>query len=223
MIYQKISGVLFDLDGTLLDTALDLARSLNTLRQRHKKPPLPINLIRQVTSFGCPAFIKLGFDINTDHQEYPQLCQDFIELYESDISKETLPFEGVKTVLESLNQRQLPWGIVTNKAENLARKVINELGLMENCACIIGGDTTPFCKPAPEPLLAACKLINLSPESCVFVGDSQLDIEAAHRANMPNVAALYGYIPENCQPETWGADYYIDKPVDLLDWLNNRL
>lgn len=219
MNYQKISAVLFDLDGTLLDTALDLGRSLNVLRQRYNKAPLPIHQVRQVASLGCPGLIRLGFEIGTDHPDYPQLCEAFIAIYEAGISTETVPFDGIKTVLQTLDEKQLPWGIVTNKAERLAKKVITELGLIENCACVIGGDTTPYNKPAPEPLYAACTLIKCSPQSCVYIGDSQLDIEAAQQAKMPNIAALYGYIPENCDPHSWGADYYINKPVDILNWL----
>lgn len=223
MTNQKISGVLFDLDGTLLDTAPDLARSLNTLRQRHNKPPLPVERVRQVASLGCPGLIQLGFDIGTEHEHYPKLREDFVALYEDGISVETVPFEGIMAVLESLDNQHILWGIVTNKAEHLARKVLDELGLMENCACLIGGDTTPFSKPSPEPLYAACEMIDRSPEACVFVGDSHLDIEAARSAKMQNIAALYGYIPNDCSPKTWGADFYVDHPIELLDWLSDRL
>ena len=219
---QKISAVLFDLDGTLLDTAPDLARSLNTLLQRHQKPPLPIQLIRQVVSYGCPGLIRLGFELGTEDAQYPQLRDDFMALYEGAITAESLPFAGIITVLDTLNKQQLPWGIVTNKAEHLARKILTELDLIENSACLIGGDTTPFSKPSPEPLYAACHIIQCSPQSCVFIGDSSVDIEAARRANMPSIAALYGYIPENDPAESWGADHYIDKPVELLDWLDKR-
>jgi 2-phosphoglycolate phosphatase len=219
---QNITAVLFDLDGTLLDTAPDLARSLNTLRQRHQKPPLPIQLIRQVVSHGCPGLIRLGFELGTEHVQYPQLRDDFMALYEGAITAESLPFEGIITVLDALNKQQLPWGIVTNKAEHLARKILTELDLIENCACLIGGDTTPFSKPSPEPLYAACNIIQCSPQACVFIGDSSIDIEAAHRANMPSIAALYGYIPDNDPAKSWGADHYIDKPIELLDWLDKR-
>lgn len=217
MILDKISAVLFDLDGTLLDTAPDLARSLNTLRQRYNQPPLPIHLVRAVTSLGCPGLIQLGFNIDAEQGEYPQLRDDFIGLYEENICVDTKLFEGMLSVLETLQKQDIPWGIVTNKAENLARKILDNIRALDQCACLIGGDTTPFSKPAPEPVYAACKIIQRTPESCVFVGDSHIDIEAARRANMPSIAALYGYIPENDNPSSWGANHTINKPIELLD------
>lgn len=214
-----ISGVLFDLDGTLLDTVPDLAGALNTLRERYQLPPLAIDQVRQVTSYGSPGFIKLGFGIDTDHPQYPQLKKEFYTLYENRISSETRPFDGVHLVLDTLKNQNLAWGIVTNKVEHLARKVISDLGLLEHCACVIGGDTTPFSKPSPEPLFAACSIINCDPQSCLFIGDSILDIQAATSANMPSVIALYGYIPENENPSDWGANHSINTPDELLNLL----
>jgi phosphoglycolate phosphatase len=215
-INRKISGVLFDLDGTLLDTAPDLARSLNTLRERYKKPPLGIEQVREVASLGCPGLIHLGFDIDLNHPNYPELCRDFVTLYEADITAHTRPFEGIGTVLQTLKKNQIPWGVVTNKAEKLAKKILDNLALTPDCACLIGGDTTPFPKPAPDPLYAACKIIRLNPEDCLFIGDSSLDIQAAQRAKMPNIAALYGYIPNSCDPQAWEADYYVTTPIEIL-------
>jgi N-acetyl-D-muramate 6-phosphate phosphatase len=218
---RKISGVLFDLDGTLVDTVPDLARALNSLLARHQQPTLPVARIREVVTFGCAGLIPLGFNISTDHLRYPQLARDFLALYENDISQESRPFEGITTVLDALNHAKIPWGIVTNKAEHLARKVVTELGLMPDCACLIGGDTTPFSKPEPEPLYAACRLLERSPEDCVFIGDSPLDIEAARRANMPSIAALYGYLPANSSPtESWGAKHSVMNPLELLGLLS---
>ncbi len=216
MISKRKLAVLFDLDGTLLDTAADLARSLNMLRQRENQPPLPVNLVRQVTSFGCAGFMKLGFNIDSNHHRYPQLCKDFIAHYEQNICVDTAPFQGILTVLKTLQSEQIPWGIVTNKAENLARKILSHIPAFNDCACLIGGDTTPFSKPSPEPLYAACNIIGYNPQDCLFVGDAFGDIEAARRANMRSVAALYGYIPQEDDPTLWGADYSINSPIELL-------
>ncbi len=213
----NLSSILFDLDGTLLDTVPDLAGALNTLRSRYQLTPLEIDQVRHVTSYGSPGFIKLGFDIDIDHPQYPELKKEFYSLYENRISTETRPFNGVKTVLEKLKEQNLPWGIVTNKVEHLAKKVLKELGLLDHCTVVIGGDTTPFSKPSPEPLYAACSIINCDPQSCLFVGDSILDIEAAKRANMRSVVALYGYIPENEDPASWSANYSIARPEELLE------
>lgn len=219
MMLDKISAVLFDLDGTLLDTAPDLARSLNTLRQRYDQAPLPVHLVRNVASLGCPGLIQLGFNIDTGNSQYPQLRDDFVALYEENICAETVPFEGIISVLETLQRQHIPWGIVTNKAEHLARKILDNIRALDHCACLIGGNTTPFSKPAPEPLYAACEIIQQMPQTCVFVGDSHLDIEAARRANMPSIAALYGYIPENDNPASWGATHSINNPIELLKFL----
>lgn len=216
---ETISGILFDLDGTLLDTVPDLAGALNTLRAQYQLAPLDIEAVRNVTSYGSPGFIELAFDIDIDHPKYPQLKDEFYALYENRISSETRPFDGVQYVLRILKERNIPWGIVTNKVERLAKKVVTDLGLLKDCGCLIGGDTTPFPKPSPEPILAACSILKCNPESCLFVGDSILDVEAAKRANMASVIALYGYIPKNENTSTWGASYSINTPDELLNLL----
>ena len=124
-------------------------------------------------------------------------------------------------VLDHLDQHNIRWGIVTNKPEELARQVLTELGLIDRPTCLIGGDTTPECKPHPLPLITACELCDGSPEHTVYIGDAQLDIEAAHRASMHNIVAMYGYIPANTDPNSWAADHYIDHPTELIDWLQN--
>lgn len=216
---QKIHGVLFDMDGTLLDTAPDIARSLNILRERHQLPPLSIDQVREVTSYGSPGLLRLAFDIDNSHPNYPEMRKEFIALYEADITAQTRPFEGISAVLDTLNKAQIPWGVVTNKAENLAKKILDNLSLSATCACLIGGDTTPHPKPAPDPLFAACKIINRQPQDCLYIGDSPLDIQAAQNASMPSIAALYGYIPRLEDPRSWGADLYITTPLEILSYL----
>lgn len=216
---RKIQAVLFDMDGTLLDTAPDIARSLNILRERHQLPPLSIEQVREVTSYGSPGLLRLAFDISNTDERYPEIRKEFIALYEADITAQTRPFEGISTVLDSLSQAQIPWGVVTNKAENLAQKILDNLSLSATCACLIGGDSTPHPKPAPDPLLAACKIINRQPQNCLYVGDSPLDIQAAKSAKMPSIAALYGYIPKPSDPHSWGADLTINTPLEILGYL----
>lgn len=215
----SFSAVLFDLDGTLVDTAPDLARALNTLRAERSQPPLPLQNVREVTSYGSPGLLKLAFDINADHQDYPQLQKEFIALYEAEICAESRTFEGIDEVLQTLQKTQIPWGVVTNKTQHLAQKLLTRLNLLSDCACLIGGDTTPNPKPAPDPLYAACQRINRKPENCVFIGDSPVDIAAARAAQMPNIAALYGYIPKESNPQSWGADLLIQNPIDLLAYI----
>lgn len=222
MTQQKIATVLFDLDGTLLDTAPDLAYALNQLLALHQQEPLSLKAIRNVVSFGCAGMLNLGFNITPEDPQYPALLEHFLALYEEHITRETRPFAGIDTVLEQLDYQGIRWGIVTNKAERLAKQILGNLNLLSRSACVVGGDTTPHQKPNPTPLHAACEMINADPDATVYIGDNQLDIEAARRASMRNIAALYGYVPESSKPESWGADYYIDRPLEILDWLEGR-
>jgi len=211
--------VLFDLDGTLLDTAPDMGRALNRLLAEHGSPELDAATIRPVVSHGSLGLLKLGFDLNPDDAAFDTLRERFLTLYEADLALETVLFEGMAEVLARLEQENIPWGIVTNKPGGLTTPLLQQLDLVQRAACVVSGDTLAQRKPDPAPLFYACEQLGLNPATGFYVGDAERDIEAARRAGMPSLVAAYGYLHPNEQPETWGAEGVLQSPLDLLDWL----
>ena len=215
-----IRTVLFDLDGTLADTAPDLAYALNTLLAEHHKPLLPYPTIRPVASNGAAALIELGFGVARTDPHFAPLRARFLELYRAHLTRETRLFPGMAELLDAIAARGLNWGIVTNKPAFLTEPLVDQLGLREDLACVVSGDTTANPKPHPEPLLHACKLAGSRPHECLYIGDAARDIEAGRAAGMKTLVALFGYIGAQDQPDTWGADGLIRAPGDALDWLD---
>lgn len=211
--------VLFDLDGTLADTAPDMAAALNALRAERNLAPLPFTVIRPEVSHGSPALLKLGFEIAPDAPSFPALRQRFLDLYRDRLCVETRLFAGVPEVLDALEEQQLAWGIVTNKPGWLTDPLLAALSLTERAACVVSGDTTPNRKPHPASLLHACRMTDSTADRCVYVGDAERDVQAAHAAGMATVVARYGYIGGHERPETWNADAIIETPTQLLNWL----
>ena len=216
----KPAGVLFDLDGTLLDTAPDMGQALNRLLVEHNRPPLPAAMIRPVVSHGSLGLLKLGFDIDPAEAEFAALRDRFLALYSADLAVKTALFEGMEQVLAALEQQATPWGIVTNKPGWLTGPLLQQVGLEQRVACVVSGDTLPQRKPDPAPLLHACEHIGVDPSTCLYIGDAERDIEAARRAGMASLVACYGYLQATEQPESWGAQGLLQHPLDLLRWLN---
>ena len=210
-----IKAVLFDLDGTLADTAPDLGRAVNHMRGTRGLPPLPLSATRPVTSLGARGLLNAGFGITPGHSEYASMRKEFLELYERDICIETRLFPGMPELLHALEARSVCWGVVTNKAEHLARLLLKEVGLTPRCACIIGGDTTPYLKPHPAPLLSASSTIRQEAGGCLYVGDDLRDIEAGRAAGMKVAAARWGYL-NGGDPASWKADWLLEQPQDVL-------
>ncbi len=211
---------LFDLDGTLADTAPDLAYVLNQMRAARGNPPLPPAATRPVTSLGARGLLNVGFGMGPGHPEYAAMREEFLRLYESNICRESRLFPGMAELLDAIEKRGLRWGVVTNKAERLARLLLEALGIFSRAACIVGGDTTPHLKPHPDPLLAACRIMQEDASACVYVGDDQRDIEAGRAAGMKVVAVRWGYL-NGGKPESWNADLLIAEPCDLLQVLQS--
>jgi phosphoglycolate phosphatase len=214
-----IRAVLFDLDGTFADTAPDLAYALNHMRESRALPLLPLSATRPVTSLGARGLLNAGFGIGPEHPDYNAMRQEFLRIYEDNICRESRLFAGMPEFLETIEARGLAWGIVTNKAEHLARLLLDQLGMSQRAACIVGGDTTPRLKPHPDSLLAACKAIGLEAGACIYVGDDQRDIEAAHASGMMGIAVRWGYL-NGGEPERWGADRIVAEPHELLACLD---
>lgn len=213
-----IRAVLFDLDGTFADTAPDLGHAVNQMRSARGLQPVPDTTTRPVTSSGARGLLAAGFGITPDHSDYPAMRDEFLTIYEANLCRKTRLFAGMAELVQVLESRELPWGIVTNKAERFALPLMRLLGYGNRAACVIGGDTTGRMKPHPEPLCAAARTIQVAPEHCVYVGDDERDIAAGRAAGMKTIAVRYGYL-NGSDPEFWGANAVIDTPLDMLRFL----
>ena len=213
-----LRAVLFDLDGTLLDTAPDMVGALNALRREHSLAPLPYEAIRNVVSHGAARIVKAGFT-DADPETLLRLQQRFLEIYRGALSRGTRLFPGMEVVLETLAGWQIKSGIVTNKPAWLTEPLLSELGLRARFASVVSGDTVAERKPHPLPLLHAAALAEVSPSECIYVGDAERDVQAAHSAAMPALVANYGYLRADEDSSAWGGDGYLNRPLDLLDWL----
>ena len=211
-------AVLFDLDGTFADTAPDLAYALNQMRAARNSPPLPLSATRPVTSLGARGLLNAGFGIGPGHPDYPAMREEFLQIYERNICRKSRLFPGMPELLDALEARSICWGIVTNKAERLARLLLDALGVSSRSACIVGGDTTPRLKPHPDSLLAACRTIREDAGACIYLGDDQRDIDAGRAAGMKVAAVKWGYL-NGSRPETWNADWMLEQPQELLQYL----
>lgn len=213
---QPPQAVLFDLDGTLADTAGDLAGALNTLRLQRGLDPLPVERLRPHASAGARGLIGAGLDIHPGSDEYEPLRLAFLEAYAAGLANTTRLFDGMPELLAALEGRGLRWGVITNKVHRFTIPVMEGLGLTQRAAVIISGDTTAHPKPHPLPLLTACEQLGIPPQAAMYVGDDLRDIQAAQAAGMPSVAAAWGYLGEAVGIEQWGADVISAQPLDLL-------
>ena len=215
---KAIGAVLFDLDGTLADTALDLGYALNLQRQRHGLPEIPHTEIRPKASHGARTLLKLGFDISSKSPEFDDLYTEYLDLYLEHICDKTVLFPGTAELLLELEARGIPWGVVTNKPARFTLPLLKALNLEQRAACIISGDSTPRPKPHPDPLLMAAGHVRMAPAACLYVGDAERDVEAANAAGMRAIIANYGYLSSKDQPDTWGAHGRIDTPQEILNY-----
>jgi phosphoglycolate phosphatase len=219
---MKTRAVLFDLDGTLADTAPDLTAALNRLLAEQGRSAVPLSQTRRHTSSGARGMLGAGFGIGTDHPQYARLRDRFLALYEQALCVETTLFPGMRELLDRLESAALVWGIVTNKAERFTAPLLAALNMTPRAGCVVCGDTTPKTKPHPEPLLHAARLLSLKPHECLYVGDDLRDVQAARAAGMPVVAVRYGYLGDDAPPEHWGADAVVDAPLDLWAHVQSR-
>ncbi len=216
---SNIRTVLFDLDGTLADTAPDLAFALNQVLREQGCEPLPFERIRPVVSHGGIALIKLGFNIDETAPQFNTLRQRLLTIYREHIVRETTLFVGMDKVLEEIEGRGLNWGVVTNKPGWLTEPLLEGLALKARAATIVSGDTLNERKPHPAPMLLACQQAGSTAAQCLYVGDAERDIEAGRNAGMQTLVALFGYIGEGDCPERWQADGMVSEAAAILDWL----
>jgi len=219
MSRPPIRAVLFDLDGTLIDSAPDLAAAANGLRTEAGLPELPYERLRPMVGSGARGMVGVAFGITPDDAGFAALRDAFLALYERDLLQRTVVFADMQPVLDKLEAQGLPWGIVTNKATRFAQPVVAGLGLDRRAGTLVCGDTTAFSKPHPEPLLEAARRLTLPADHCVYVGDDLRDVQAGRAAGMQTLAAAWGYLGHGEQISEWGADAVINSPDELLKWL----
>lgn len=215
----RVSAVLFDLDGTLADSAGDLALALNQIRASRGLVPIPPAELRPYASSGARGLLHRGMGVTPDHPEYASLRELFLANYSGCLSQTTALFEGMSDTLDVIEARGIPWGIVTNKFERFTIPVVAALGLARRAAVVVAGDTTPHAKPHPAPLLHAAVAMKVAPADCVYIGDDLRDVEAGAAAGMATLVAGYGYMGVGGDPRHWPATGWIDRPRDLIGWL----
>jgi phosphoglycolate phosphatase len=219
---STVQAVLFDLDGTLADTAADLAAAINKMRAARSLAPLPLEALRPCASAGARGLLKTAFNIAPENAGYEALREEFIHLYAANICQQTRLFEGIQALLDSLTARSISWGIVTNKVASLTEPLLERLGIAAQAGCIVSGDTTAHAKPHPAPLLHAARVLDIPAAAILYVGDDLRDIQAGHAADMLTIAAAYGYCGGDTPVHTWQAEWIVDS-VDQLHILLNGL
>jgi phosphoglycolate phosphatase len=219
-VSPPIAAVLFDLDGTLIDSAPDLASAVNDMLQQRGRVALPYEALRPHAGSGARGMLAMAFGVSPSMVEYQALKDEFYLAYEARMLEQTRLFDAVSGLLDTLDARELAWGIVTNKALRFAQPGAQALGLLPRAGALVAGDSTPHTKPHPAPLLEAARRMGLPPERCVYVGDDLRDMLAGRAAGMATLAAAWGYLGLDSPPHAWGADRVLDQPGELLQWLD---
>ena len=216
-----ISTVLFDLDGTLVDTAPDLGHALNIQLKRHGKPTLSDATIRPFASHGSKGLLGLGFGITPEDTDFLAKREEYLNIYDEVFTRSPKLLDGIAGLLQAIENKGLKWGIVTNKPRRFTNRLIESIGLHQRATCVVSGDDAPQPKPSPATLLLACSQVSVKPENCIYVGDAERDVQAAKAAGMKTVVALFGYLDKTDKPHEWGADALIKTPDDLLKILDS--
>ena len=216
MTERRFAAVLFDLDGTLIDSAPDLAGAANDMRTERGLPAAKYSSLRPMVGSGARGMLGAAFGITPAHEDFQQMKEEFLRRYEARMTQLTHVFDAIWPLLEGLDRRAIRWGIVTNKAERFAVPLVAALKLATRSAVVIGGDTTPHSKPHPEPLLEAARRLELDPATCIYVGDDLRDVQAGRAASMSTAAAAWGYLGADDAIDCWGADHLLQVPGDLL-------
>jgi phosphoglycolate phosphatase len=219
VIFSGIAAVLFDLDGTLIDSAPDLGAAADQMRLARGLPSLPFELYRPMAGAGARGMLGVAFGVSPLDAGYDALRDEFFVNYAACMTQRTAAFEGVPELIEQIGLRQVHWGVVTNKASRFTDPLTRSMPLFASARAIVSGDTTPYAKPHPEPLLEAARRMRVTPEQCLYVGDDERDVVAGQAAGMKTVAANYGYLGNRAEVGTWGAHAQINSPLDLLHLL----
>ncbi|CAM8404823.1 Gph Predicted phosphatases [Candidatus Methylopumilus universalis] len=215
-----MKAVLFDLDGTLIDSAPQLVGALNQLRQQYDLLPIPFLVGRPYASHGAAGLLKAGFSMEKNDPLFDARVQEFLDIYKEVFNLNMQCMEGIEELINTLNLRKISWGIMTNKARKFAQPIVSSHPLLKSAACLIAGDDVSMPKPSPEGLIKASQMLLIEPSEIIYLGDDRRDVMAANDAGMVSMAARYGYLEVGDDAKSWGAQYIIDKPSELLDYLN---
>ncbi len=221
-MFRDIRAVLFDLDGTLIDSAPDLGAAADQMRLARDLPSLPLDHYRPMAGAGARGMLGVAFGITPDHEDFPALREEFFRNYEQRMTRDTFAFDGVAELLSRLRELGFAWGVVTNKSMRFTGPLTQAMPLFATAGAIVGGDSTPHSKPHPAPLFEAARQLGLRPEQCIYVGDDERDVAAGRAAGMPTVAATYGYLGGTPDVDRWNPDARISSPLALLPLLQSR-
>ena len=219
-MFQNVAAVLFDLDGTLIDSAPDLGAAVDKMRVQRGLPSLPLEHYRPMAGAGARGMIGIAFGITPEHADFEAMKEEFFVNYENCMTERTRIFDGVHDMIAALVSQGLPWGVVTNKSSRFTDPLTSAMPLFATAGAIVSGNTTPHAKPHPEPLFEAARLLSVDPTRCVYVGDDERDIVAGLAAGMGTVAATYGYLGQQTDIARWNAHLQIDSPLKLLNFVN---
>jgi N-acetyl-D-muramate 6-phosphate phosphatase len=211
-------AIFFDLDGTLIDSAPDLAAAADKLRTDRGLASIPYERYRPMAGAGARGMLAIAFEMKPDHADYEAFREEFYVNYERSLTAKTVAFEGIAALLDAIRNQAMPWGIVTNKSKRFTEPLVTQMPLLQGAAAVISGDSTPYTKPHPEPVLAAARVAGIDPRRCWYVGDDRRDIESGRAAGMATVAACWGYMGEHAV-SSWGADAVLEHPSHLLQLL----
>lgn len=214
-----MKGFLFDLDGTLVDTAPDLCGTIQDMQKDRNLDVTPFSAMQHLASGGARALLGVGFGLNKEDSLFPKMRAEFLERYQARIAQESVIYEGIEPLLAQIEANGQIWAVVTNKPYYLAKDLLEQLNLLDRCALLIGGDTADKPKPSPLPCLLASKQLSIDPSLCLMIGDDERDIVSGREAGMRTAAVRYGYIASDL--DQWGADYIFDHPEDIQTWVEN--
>jgi len=219
---QVIDAMLFDLDGTLADTAPDMARTVNLMLAKRGRAEVPVERVRPYVSRGARGMVCAAFEITPEHPDFQAMREEFLDLYGGNLCVDTRLFPGMAELLDTLEARDIAWGVVTNKFERFARPILEELGLGTRAGVVVGGDTCARPKPYPDPLLFAASALGVAPARTMYVGDDERDVQAARAAGMPVIVAGYGYLGDGPPPSQWKADGIVSNAAEIGKWIGER-
>lgn len=222
-MFPDVKAVLFDLDGTLIDSAPDLGAAADKMRTDRGMPSLPLESYRHMAGAGARGMLGIAFGITPEHPDFPAMREEFFVNYERCMTERTQAFDGVAQLIHTLVENQVAWGVVTNKSMRFTAPLTRGMPLFATARAVVGGDSTPHAKPHPAPLLEAARQLSLPPTECLYVGDDIRDVLAGKAAGMGTVAATYGYLGREADVSGWGADTRIDTPLALLGLLQFRV